>query len=160
MDIKIRRARMEDLQLVTALWKEMMEYHLSLDERFDIVGNSEQSYYDYLLSVIDNYDYAIFVAEKEQKIVGYTIGMILANPAVFSLARYGFIAEMAVTSSEQHGGIGEKLWKHVKKWFSRRGIQVIQLNVSPRNSPGYQFWEKMGCSEFLHIMWHDISSED
>ncbi|RJP32897.1 MAG: GNAT family N-acetyltransferase [Candidatus Omnitrophota bacterium] len=158
-DLKVRRAKLEDLPHVTALWKEMMDYHLSLDEHFEMVSNSDKAYLDYLVSVIDNYDYAILIAEKNGAIVGYTIGMILVNPAVFSLARYGFIAEMAITASEQHAGIGEQLWLHVRKWFFRRGIEVIQLNVSPRNKKGYNFWQKMGCSEFLHIMWHDIPKD-
>lgn len=154
--VVIRRAKEDDLQAVTELWKEMMAYHFSLDPRFEITHDSDAAYMDYLMSIYDNYDYTILLAESGERIVGYTIGMILANPAVFALARYGFIAEMAVTEDHQHGGVGEQLWTQVRRWFHRRGVNVIQLNVSPDNKRGYNFWKKMGCTEFLHILWHDI----
>jgi GNAT superfamily N-acetyltransferase len=154
--ISIRRAQVEDFPLVTMLWKEMMTYHLTLDPRFAMAPDHQQAYLEYLHSIKDNYDYIILVAESGQEIVGYTVGMILSNPAVFALARYGFIAEMAVTQSHQHEGVGKQLWDYIRRWFHRRGVQVIQLNVSPLNEKGYEFWTKMGCREFLHILWHDI----
>ncbi len=155
-DIFIRRAKNKDFPRITELWKEMMDYHLSLDSRFELAEDHEHAYMEYLHNIQNNYDYAIFVAQRDDTIIGYTIGMILSNPTVFSLLRYGFIAEMMITQSEQRSGCGKLLWEHVRRWFHRRGITVIQLNVSPRNEKGYNFWKKMGCDEFLHILWHTI----
>lgn len=152
----IRRAKKEDLPFVVRLWKEMMDHHLSIDPRFELSLDNEGAYLDYLYSVYDNYDYAIFVLEEDAAIVGYAIAMILNNPPVFALARYGFIAEMCVTRELRRRGLGETMWNHVRRWFKRRGVNVIQLNVSPRNESGYDFWRKVGCGEFLRIMWHDI----
>ena len=154
--VMIRRATVEDLQSVTELWKKMMQYHLSFDPRFDLAYHSDETYQKYLISILNNYDYAVFVADLDGELVGYTIGMILSNPPVFSLERYGFISEMAVTETQQRHGVGRMLWNHVQRWFHRRGITVIQLNVSPSNKRGYNFWKKVGCNEFLHILWHDI----
>lgn len=157
--IEIRRATQSDLPKVQQLWLEMMEYHLSLDPRFELAHDSKEAYLEYLHSIIDNYDYAIFIAEADGEVTGYTIGLILTNPAVFSLARYGFIAEMMVTATHQRSGIGNYLWTHIRRWFYRRGISVIQLNVSPHNQRGYNFWKRVGCTEFLHIMWHTIPND-
>ncbi len=154
--ITIRRARVSDFDTITMLWKEMMNLHLTHDPRFKLAPNHESAYKEYLLSIYENYDYAIFVAEKEGIVLGYTIGMILNNPPVFDLERYGFIAEMSVAEASQNTGVGKELWIHIRRWFYRRGITVMQLNVSPLNERGYRFWKKMGCTEFLHIMWHDI----
>jgi len=158
-DLILRRAQETDFPRVVELWIEMMEYHLSFDPRFELAADHEESYLEYLRSIQENYDYALFVAEKEGTIVGYTIGMILSNPTVFALGRYGFIAEMAVSASEQRSGCGAKLWEHIRRWFYRRGITVIQLNVSPRNERGYRFWQKVGFNPFLHIMWHNIPKD-
>lgn len=158
-EFKIRRAKEADFQRITELWIEMMSYHLSFDSRFELAVDHKESYLEYLRSIQENYDYAVFVAEEGDEIIGYTIGMILSNPTVFSLVRYGFIAEMMVSESKQRTGCGEKLWEHARRWFKRRGITVIQLNVSPHNKKGYNFWKKVGCNEFLHIMWHDIPKD-
>lgn len=155
-DLIIRRARKEDFPLLIALWREMMDVHYSIDKKFELSLNPDAAYLDYLHSIADNYDYAIFVAQQGNELVGYTIGMILANPAIFALDRYGFIAEMSVAKQHQQKGVGKQLWLHVRRWFHRRGIQVIQLNVAPGNEQGYAFWKKVGFDEFLHILWHDI----
>lgn len=133
-----------------------MDYHLSLDPRFELAHDNESAYLEYLLSIHNNFDYAIFVAETGGEVAGYTIGMILNNPPVFALDRYGFISEMAVDGTLRRNGIGMGLWEHVRRWFHRRGVTVIQLNVSPRNELGYNFWKKVSCNDFLHILWHDI----
>ncbi len=159
VDVEVRRAVSDDLPRVTALWQEMMAYHLSLDPRFELSHNSEEAYLEYLKSIFENYDYAIFIAVVEGNIVGYTIGIILTNPEVFALDRYGFIAEMMVSESQQRSGVGRHLWLSVRRWFYRRGLSVIQLNVSPRNGRGYDFWKRVGCDEFLHIMWHTIPKD-
>lgn len=157
--IEIRRAAPDDLPKVQKLWMEMMTYHLSLDPRFELAHDSNEAYREYLNTIVDNYDYAIFIADLDGETVGYTIGLILTNPAVFSLSRYGFIAEMMVTESKQRCGIGDHLWTHIRRWFYRRGVSVIQLNVSPRNQRGYNFWKRVGCNEFLHILWHTIPKD-
>lgn len=158
-DRTIRRATKEDLPFVVGLWKEMMDHHLSVDSRFELAPDNESAYLEYLYTIIDNYDYALFVAEENAEIAGYTIGMILANPQVFALSRYGFIAEMSVRSDLQRSGVGHDLWDRARLWFKRRGVKVIQLNVSPSNQKGYDFWKQVGCNEFLHIMWHDIPKD-
>ncbi len=134
----------------------MMVYHRSFDARFELVPDAEDIYLQHLTSNLSNFDYGLFVAEIDETITGYAIGMILNNPAVFQLDRYGFVSEMAVDETYQRRGIGGELWKHLQRWFQRRGVQVMQLNVSPRNTKGFEFWKKMGCNEFLTIMWHDI----
>lgn len=155
-DVVIRRAAKHDLPFVVSLWREMMDHHLAIDPRFELAPGNEAAYLDYLYSIVENYDYAIFMAVHGDDVIGYVIGMILSNPPVFALTRYGFIAEMSVRAEHRRHGAGRLLWEHSRRWFKRRGIEVIQLNVSPRNKGGYQFWKDAGCEEFLHIMWHDI----
>ncbi|HQL63725.1 MAG TPA: GNAT family N-acetyltransferase [bacterium] len=154
--VSVRRMKLKDVPRVRELWQEMMAYHLSLDPRFELAIGNDAAYEEYLRSSLENYDMAVFVAETEGRIVGYTNAMILNNPPVFALGRYGFISEMAVEAVCQRGGIGRQMWEHTRRWFKRRGIEVIQLNVSPQNQKGYSFWKKVGCREFLTIMWHDI----
>ena len=96
-EITIRRAKKEDFGFITAIWMEMMALHLTVDKRFELAIDSKEAYEEYLDSIIENYDYGVFVAIKDDQIIGYTIAMILTNPPVFALDRYGFIAEMAVT---------------------------------------------------------------
>ncbi len=154
--ITVRRGRESDLQAVSDLWHAMMVMHTALDSRFEVAMGSDEAYQAYLRTILDSFDYGLFVAVRDNKVVGYCIAMILTNPAVFALPRYGFISECMVSTEHQRCGIGGLLWEHVRRWLKRRGMTVIQLNVTPRNEKGYRFWQKVGCSEFLHIMWHDI----
>jgi len=154
--VEIRRGTPEDFSQVVQLWLEMMRYHHSLDPRFEVAASGEQAYLEYLSDVFANFDFNLLVAARGERLVGYTIAAIMVNHAILALPQYGFIAEMAVTEAERGQGTGEAMWTAAVEWFRRRGITVVQLNVSPRNESGQRFWRKLGCGDFLDILWYDI----
>src|SRR3990170_4686451 len=104
-----RRAKPEDSAAIAALWMEMMGEHAERDPRFAISAGGEAAYRDYVQGVLDNPDVAVYVAEAEGTPVGYTIALILENPSVFELKKYGFIGEMIVTKEFRRSGLGNEL---------------------------------------------------
>ena len=154
--VEIRRGTADDFPAVLQLWQEMMQYHHGRDPRFQIAANGEEAYLGYLNDVVENFDFNLLVAARKEQVVGYTIAAIMVNHAILALPQYGFIAEMAVTESERGQGTGERLWKAAVDWFRRRGTTVVQLNVSPKNEKGQRFWRRLGCDDFLDILWYDI----
>jgi len=155
-----RRAKPEDAVAIAALWMEMMGEHAERDPRFAISAGGEEAYRGYVEGVLDNPDVAVYVAESDGKTVGYTIALILENPSVFELRKYGFIGEMIVTMELRRSGLGNELWDRARRWFLRKGVGVAQLNVSGLNSAGKAFWKSVGFRDFLEIKWLDLDSEN
>jgi GNAT superfamily N-acetyltransferase len=154
-----RRAKPEDTPAIAALWMEMMGEHAERDPRFGISAEGEAAYREYVEGILGNPDVAVYVAESDGAPVGYTIALILENPSVFQMRKYGFIGEMIVTKDFRRSGLGRELWDRARRWFLRKGIGVAQLNVSVVNPSGKEFWESVGFRDFLEIKWLDLESE-
>jgi ribosomal protein S18 acetylase RimI-like enzyme len=93
-------------------------------------------------------------------VVGYVLALLLPNPPVFKEQRYGFIAEMVVDPAARRSGTGRQLWERAKRWFKRKEVKSVQLNVSPLNMAGMKFWGSLGFKDFLKIQWCDLDEVD
>lgn len=153
----IRRAEKKDIDAITHLWLEMMEEHESRDGRFDLAPNASEEYARQLLELVENPDIAVFVAEQTGEIMGYILVMVLLNPPYFRIKKYGFVAEISVARMHRRSGAGHELWWRATRWFKRKGIEIVQLNVSPLNTAGRTFWESVGFEDFLNIQWLSLS---
>ncbi len=153
---RIRPARPGDAPAIARLWREMMNFHISADPRFTVVPSAEVLCEKYARAVMDRSDYRIFVADLDGEVVGYAMGIILANPEMFTLAEYGFLAEMCVREDLRHSGIGHDLWEAEESWFRSVGIKVVQLNVSVNNPKALNFWTQLGFGPFLNVLWKEI----
>ncbi len=154
--VNIRRASPDDLTSVGSLWLQMMREHESRDPRFRLSEEPEKAYIEQLRQMLDAPDNALFVAEYERRIQGYVLALLLPNPPVFKEPRYGFIAEMVVSPTLRRSGTGRLLWGRATRWFKRKGVKSVQLNVSPLNQAGIAFWESLGFKDFLKIQWCDL----
>ena len=158
--MKIRRMTHDDVEAISLLWLEMMREHETRDPRFELAsGAPEKNFSDYLLDILGKQDAVVYVAEEEDRVVGYVLALILENPGIFELKRYGFIGEMSVSRDLRRQGVGHLLWERVRRWFVRKGVTVVQLNVSPKNRSGVAFWNALGFADFLEIKWCDLEKE-
>lgn len=154
--LQIRRASHDDISTVTTLWRVMMHEHEASDSRFQLGDEPEKAYSQQLSEMLNIPDNALFVADMDGVVVGYVLAMVLPNPPVFAEPRYGFIAELAVDPASRRLGTGHELWERAKRWFRRKGVKNVQLNVSPFNEAGVHFWESLGFRDFLKIQWCDL----
>ncbi len=158
--MKIRRMIHEDIGPISTLWLEMMREHERRDHHFALAtDHPEQSFCEYLEGILQKQDAVVYVAEESGGVVGYVLALILDNPEIFELQKYGFIGEMSVAQQVRRQGTGRLLWESAKKWFRRKGITVVQLNVSPKNETGIPFWSSLGFGDFLEIKWCDLEKE-
>jgi len=156
--IRTRRASREDLDVICRLWRHLMDYHESFDPRFELDREAEAEFKQYVLDILDNYLHAVFVATRDEKVLGYTIVAEMENPAVFRLKRYGFVCEICVDPQTQGAGVGQALYERAVRWFKRRNLSVVQLNVAPGNEAGRKFYERLGFKPFLNILWLDLEA--
>lgn len=157
--VTIRRAKPEDNRTIAMLWMEMISDHIDRDPRFEVNEDAEETYAEYARGMLDNPDTAVFLAEEEGESVGYVLALVLDNPPVFQLGRYGFVGEMVVTCKHRRGGIGRMLWDRARRWFKRKGVSVVQLNVSESNLEGKAFWKSVGFEDFLEVKWCELDRE-
>jgi GNAT superfamily N-acetyltransferase len=158
--VSIRRAKKSDIPEVARLWMEMMREHEERDARFACAADAESAYCLYAEGMLESTETAFFLAEEGERILGYILALVIENPPVFDIERYGFVGEMVVTREYRQRGIGHLLWDRARRWFRRKGVRTAQLNVSVLNRSGRDFWHSVGFKDFLEVKWCDLEAEE
>ena len=80
----IRPAAVLDLPAIITLWRALQDINASYDPRLALNADAEAWFFGYLRENLDNPNMAIYVAEDDGGIVGYTFGQIMQGPTLQS----------------------------------------------------------------------------
>ena len=151
----IRRARTEDVESLVRLWREMWEYHVPFDPRFEVSPAADLVMSRWFEETLQS-DRAVLLVGEEQpgQLLGYCHAMILENPPVVPAQFYGYVSEVAVRDKRR--GIGSRLLDAAHAWFREKGLPYAEVNVSVRNAVAGRFWRKQGYSEFLERLRREL----
>jgi ribosomal protein S18 acetylase RimI-like enzyme len=153
--VVVRRARIEDVEPVVRLWREMWELHTPLDPRFEISPAADVVMEKWIEDSLQGERAAVFVAESSPGLLlGYLHAMILENPPVVPHIFYGYVSEIAV--HQRREGVGTRLLEAAHAWFREKRLPYVEVNVSIRNPIARGFWRKRGYSEFLERLRFDL----
>lgn len=146
--VKFRRARGGDVSALVRLWREMWDYHTSLDPRYCASPLADRIMTAWMEEHLRS-DRACIVVAEDSGPVGYISGMILENPPVVPWQFFGFISEIAVSERARRSGVGAGLVREIHGWFRSKRIPYVEVNVSTRNAASRAFWRKNGYGDFL-----------
>jgi N-acetylglutamate synthase-like GNAT family acetyltransferase len=94
-------------------------------------------------------------AEKDKKLIGFSLAHIKTLPEWFGSTRIGLIRYLAVSEGNRRKGVGNQIAIFVKDWFSSFGIKRIELYVL-KGLPASDFWTKLGFIEFMDRRFMEI----
>ena len=153
MQICITKATPSDFPKIIPLWKEMILFHYQRDKAFQLINGAEKIFEEYLKSCLQNSDNNILLlAETDNTPICYCFAKISNRPPIFEKNLCGVITDIAVTDKFRRTGIGSLLFKGVKEWFSKKEINLIQLDISAVNEVSRAFWQRMGFKPYMITM--------
>jgi ribosomal protein S18 acetylase RimI-like enzyme len=151
----LRRARTEDLDHLVRLWREMWEFHVPFDPRFEVTAAADLVMGKWFEETLQSERAVLFVAEESPgSVIGYCHAMILENPPVVPHPYYGYVSEIAVR--DRRRGVGTRLLEAAHAWFREKNLSYSEVNVSVRNAVAGRFWRKQGYSEFLERLRREL----
>ncbi|MBL7211028.1 MAG: GNAT family N-acetyltransferase [Desulfobacteraceae bacterium] len=156
MQVIIRNAGEQDLDMIIELWKELMDFHKIRDQYFSRSSDGHEKFMEFISGHIASETSKVLVAEHDGNIVGHCLASISNYPPVFENKEYGSIDDLAVTESYRRTGVGEKLCQEIQKWFKEQKIQRIELRVAVTNEVSTSFWRKMGYRPYIEILYKEI----
>lgn len=157
--ILIREAARRDVAAITALWKEMMDFHGAQDPRFRFSPDATREFERHLVATLKSRGARVFVAEGEGEVIGYILGEIHVRKPIYPVGKYGFISDICVTARWRRRGIGRALVERLIAWFLRNDVTAIELFVAEANPVSMAFWEAMGFSDYLRMLRLDLDKE-
>jgi ribosomal protein S18 acetylase RimI-like enzyme len=155
--IVIRKAKLKDIDLILNFEKKLIK---SAD---DIINKyCPQNFVDYRLKndyeeILSRYikgriyskNDAIFIAELNGKLVGHMIISIKKSHPIFEMDKYGRINTVYIEEKFRGKSISSKLKDEAFKWFKKKDINRVSLNVFPDNEKGINTYKKWGFSTSL-----------
>lgn len=154
----IREANLNDIYKMNLLFSEVDSLHAeNLPKHFRKTAQPARSN-DYLISIIDNVDSHIFVAEENNTLIGLITVFLKETPKIPILQqrKYCDIDCIVVNSSVRRQKIGLQLMNIAENWAKNRGADEMTLNVYNFNSEAVSFYNHIGYSTISRKMRKEI----
>ncbi|MEM3823997.1 MAG: GNAT family N-acetyltransferase [Candidatus Bathyarchaeia archaeon] len=144
--VRIRRAKEEDLQEVVRL---AMELGRDESVRDSMISASPSGFQnpEWILKNIKGGNAAVFVAELDGRIVGYSLGWI-SQPWAYKGKR-GYICDCFVEKSYRGKGIGRMLVNQILEWFISNGVECVEADVYSDNIRSLKLFKSLGFKEIF-----------
>jgi len=156
MDLKIRKATLNDIEAIVKLNEQLANYHRKIDKYYKPGSEKRKSFKKYILKIIKKRNAKILVAEIDNQIVGCFIGTIeKAKPSVVP-KKIGRISGAFVKEKYRKCGIGKRMFNELIRWFMKNKIKHIEISVHSKNKIAIKVWQKFGFKEFTKKMRLDL----
>ena len=151
-DVKYRKAGERDATAISLLWAEYFDYHFSLDPWYKRHKDSDKDIATFLAKAAKDNDTLIYVAEYNEKVVGYIWCEIDRKPPCFENRLYGFVSDIAVTKEQRGKGVAKELLNKSMEWFKKKNITHVEARVLKSNPLATKFWQSSGFESFVEIL--------
>lgn len=128
--IKIREVKSSDQQALQKIVQEELKYEVS-----------SETLQSQLTRILKDSRNQIFVAEAENKVVGY---VQLESYETLYFAPLINIMGLAVLSDYQHKGIGKALMEYAENWGKKNGFHGVRVNSGNDRKEAHKFYQKIG----------------
>lgn len=157
MKIKIRKAKISDLENIAELEKQQNSLHEKFDYQYYAQDYDFKKKWIKLVKkkLFNNRKSLFLVAVNENILVGFIHGDIRDN-FLRQIKKYGHIDDIFIDEDYRNKKIGTMLVGKLMRWFKRNRILYVDLMVSLKNKAAVRFYEKLGFKEYERMMKKDI----
>ena len=146
MQIAIRPATAHDLEELDEVIEEVDALHREQLPHILQKPHGPPRDRDYMLELLADESYGVFVADVEGEILGFVQVAIRDTPPIPILVprRIAAVENLAVRSASRRMGIGRVLMHQVERWAEELGATEIELNVYEFNQSAFSFYRSLG----------------
>jgi ribosomal protein S18 acetylase RimI-like enzyme len=149
-DVAIRRARRSDLDAIGELWRSLITLHAEFDPAFRVTDEAVPA--RALAQLLDDTKSAAWIAEAEQRVVGFCAVRVVDSPRALAESRRAEITELFVAPGARRSGLGRSLVDAALAWARERGAERVEVRVAARNDTGQSFWRSLGFGAFVDVL--------
>ncbi|MCX7881069.1 MAG: GNAT family N-acetyltransferase [Patescibacteria group bacterium] len=154
MKIKIKKAKIENLNLIQKLNYEVFEASLSYDKHLDMSWPFNEKGIKYFKEALISKDYCCLLAYDGNFPVGYLIGT--ERNFSYRKNKVGEIDNMGVTKKYRGKGVGTALINEFKKWCQKRGLTQLRVSTYFKYDKAINFYKKQGLKEMDLVLEGEI----
>lgn len=150
MKVKIREYQPSDKTGVKKCINELKNYESLFDEDYLTGRKAVEALFKNLLRSRKTKDGQIFVAEVNDKVVGF-ISLEIENKndeLIVGKVNSVYISDLVVLSKYRRRGIGKKLLQKADEYAKKKNISFIKLIVFSDNKEAKRFYKKAGFRNY------------
>jgi len=151
---RVRTARMQEIDLVAALWGLITEHHAALDPLFRMrrgpVADGELR--ELLRGLHRDPDAEILVYDRNGMPEGLCIVRIDRAPAILEETERAEITDLGVRPEMRRKGVARQLVEEAQSWVRDRGVARIEIQVATGNREGQAFWRSIGYGALMDVL--------
>jgi ribosomal protein S18 acetylase RimI-like enzyme len=155
MDIPIRKATSKDLVEIQKLGTELMISERRFEQSYKEDWYFSKEGAKYLLKEIRGRNHICFVAESDNRLVGYASCKIITDDTSRTVKR-AELDNLVVSEQYRSHGIGHKLVAAFKQWAKTKEATKLKVIVNAHNSGAIDFYKSTEFKDFQLIMEADI----
>lgn len=140
MDIKIRKAKIEDLDILKKFEQGVIRYERPFASN---LKNDPIEYYD-LINLIEREDAHLVVATNNEEIVGSGYALIKNAVSYKKPDQYAYLGFMFVLPKFRGKGVNGKIITTLIDWAKKINLTEIQLDVYAENESALKAYQKRG----------------
>ncbi len=152
MTLNIRLFKPSDLDTLASFWREVENNPTVSGDFFSPSHENETRWRKHILSVYEEDENQILIAENDDKIVGFIKIKTLETLHLVSDIKCSLISLMYVLPEFRRMGIASTLMNRVFEYVKSKGATHVRLNVMTSNIPAYNLYEKMGFKDYSLLM--------
>ena len=141
----IRPGTAEDIPAVLPLVAKTIAFHEELDPaRFGAAPQAHRRYDGWMRRTAGNEDGAFFVAEDGGQVIGFVLGQIQEEYAMYRTGRYGMVHDLWVEPEHRRKGLAKALMLAALDHFRRAGIGQVRLDSAAGNGAAQRLFAECG----------------
>jgi ribosomal protein S18 acetylase RimI-like enzyme len=158
MKITIKKYQPSDKPDFVKLMEELQDFLAAIDplRRHRRLPEYGELYTEALLEKIKDHSGIIYIAKREQQILGCIAGNIEEQTkyerAGTIVSRSGRILELVVLEKCRGQGIGLKLMEQMENYFKLNGCDIVRVEVFVPNVSAHKFYTRLQYSDRVHDM--------
>jgi GNAT superfamily N-acetyltransferase len=136
----IRKATMDDKDILNKLVSEFVKYEA---DSFDENNRNDFILTSYVDRRIDSEDFMVYVAEEDNKIVGFTIAEYLKGNIIKKTVEVKIVI-LFVDKDYRCKGIGTSLVNQIVNDCKKNGVKYLRIDNFIKNEEANDLYEKLG----------------
>jgi L-amino acid N-acyltransferase YncA len=150
-ETNVREAASEDLPAISALWRSLQEYHLSLGLAFPLEQDASEKWISSFQRTLGRFSF-LWVGLDRDQVSAFLLARVKQSPAYLGGLQIGEISDLFVADNLRGSGIGTRLAETAVSRLRSLGVHSIEVQIQSGNDAGLAFWHKLGFKTDLTLV--------
>ncbi len=141
---EIQEAELDQIESLTEMWHEFMEYHRELREgAYDLREGATEAIHDRFREYITGARKRVLIVTTPDRPAGFAVARIEEASNVFDVGPKARITDFYLRREVRGQGVGRELVRDVSAWGREQNAEKLFMSIDANNEAGRKFWEAL-----------------